>query len=180
MKLKYAPAVAAVCCAASVSVPARADDNDIKPDVQIKADVQIHAEYVAVYDRIRPDPFKDIHLRHSFDVTLSGQGTVSESETLAAGTSAGRRSARTILGQGNSGAGSMNWTVLGPDKLQRDIEGPQHVMTMTIVVTGTNCTLEVNFKLKPGFKEFKMKQLRNGQPGFFTQPKVTETKCSIK
>jgi len=75
---------------------------------------------------------------------------------------------------------SAHWTVLGPDKLQRVIEGPQNFLTMTIAVTGTNCTLEVEYKLKPGFKEFKWRQLRNGQIGFFTQPKVTETKCWIK
>jgi hypothetical protein len=167
MKLKYVAAVAAVCSVAFVSVPA-------------KADPQIHAEYVAVYDRLRPDPFRDIHLRHSFDVTLSGENAVSETGTRAAGASADQHSARTILGQRNSDGDSVNWTVLGPDKLQREIEGPQHVMTMTIAVTGANCTLEVEYKLKPGFKEFKFRQLRNGQMGFFTQPKITETKCSIK
>jgi hypothetical protein len=54
MTLKYAPAVAAVCCIAFVSIPAKANN-------EIKTDTQIHAEYVAVYDRIRPDPFRDIH-----------------------------------------------------------------------------------------------------------------------
>jgi hypothetical protein len=93
---------------------------------------------------------------------------------------AGQHSARTILGQGTGDAGSINWSVLGPDKLQRVIEGPQHTTTMTVAVTGTTCKLEVTYELKSGFKEFKFKQLRNGQPGFFTQPEVAETKRSIR
>ena len=51
------------------------------------------------------------------------------------------------------------------------LEGPQHVMTMTIAVTGKNCTLEVDYKLKPEFKEFKFKQLRNGQPASLPSPR---------
>jgi hypothetical protein len=167
MRLKYAAAVGAVCCLAFVSIPAKA------------ADTQIHAEYTLVYDRLRPDPFKDIHSRISFDVTLSGENTVSETVSRASGSLADQQKATRILGQGNSD-GTVIWTVLGPDKLQRVVEQPQNVSTMTIAVTGTNCTLEVENKLKPGFKEFKWRQMRNGQMGFFTQPKITETKCSIK
>ena len=166
MKLKFASAFAVVSCLAVISGPA-------------KADTQIHAEYAAHYDRIRPDPIKDIHLRHSFDVTLSGDNTVSETGTRAAGAMADQHSARTILGQRNSD-GPVNWTVLGPDKLQRVIEAPQSVMTMTISVTDKSCTLAVEHKLKPGFKEFKFRQIRNGEMGFFTQPNITETKCTIK
>jgi hypothetical protein len=163
MKLRYAAAVTAVCCLAFVAFPAKADPQ-----------IQIHAEYAAVYDRLRPDPFRDIHLRQSFDVTLSGENTVSETRTRAAGASADQQSASTSLGQPNS------WTVLGPDKLQRVLEAPQSVVILTIAVTGTNCTLEVEYKLKPGFKEFKFRQMRNGQMGVFTEPKIIETKCSIK
>jgi len=155
MKSKY---VVAGCCLAFVSIPAKA------------ADTQIHVEYAAVYDRLRPDPLQNIHLRQYLDVTLSGENTVSETSTRASGTLADQQTASTTLGQRNSDGGSVNWTVLGPDKLQRVVEGPQSVMTMTIAVTGTSCTLEVEFKLKRGFTEFKTKQMRNGQMGFFSRP----------
>jgi Cu/Ag efflux protein CusF len=166
MQLKCAAAFAAVSSLTLLSAPAQAD-------------TQIHAEYAAVYDRLRPDPLKEIHLRHSFDVTLSDDNNVSEVGTRAAGAMADQHSARTVLGQRNSD-GPVNWTVLGPDKLQRVIEAPQSVMTMVITVTDKTCTLAVEHKLKPGFKEFKFRQIRNGEMGFFTQPNITETKCTIK
>ena len=41
-------------------------------------DTSIHAEYTAVYDRLRPQPYKDIHLRNSVDLVLSGTNEVRE------------------------------------------------------------------------------------------------------
>jgi hypothetical protein len=42
------------------------------------ADTKIHAEFTADYDRIRPDPYRGIHLNNSLEVTLSGVGNVDE------------------------------------------------------------------------------------------------------
>ena len=73
-----------------------------------------------------------------------------------------------------------SWRVAGPDKLERVFEEPQSTTTMTIEVSGTTCKFNVEFKLKQGFNEYMFKQIRNGQMGYFTEPKVSSTTCAIK
>lgn len=145
----------------------------------VLADTQIHAEYGATYDRIRPDPFRGINLRHSFDVTLSGTNDVKETGTRQAGPMSDSQQNRSVLGQ-RATDGNTAWKVAGPDRLERTVDGPQSVMKMVITTSGNSCKLDVNFELKSGFKEFMFKQIRNGQMGYFTQPKITSTTCTIK
>jgi hypothetical protein len=143
------------------------------------ADTSIHAEFTADYDRIRPEPYPGIHLKNSLDVTLSGVGNVDEKNTREAGKMSDNQSGVKILGQ-KSPDGGPSWRVAAPDRLERIINQPQSVTTMTIEVSGTSCKFDVQFKLKPGFDEFMFKQVRNGQMGYFTEPKVSSTSCSIK
>jgi hypothetical protein len=142
------------------------------------ADTVIHAEYTAHYDRIRPDPYKGINLKNALDVTLSGVGNIEEKNTREAGQVSDQFKGMRILGQ-KSDQGS-SWRVAGPDKLERLVEGPQSTTTMTIEVSGTTCKFNVEFKLKQGFNEYMFKQIRNGQMGYFTEPKVSSTTCTIK
>lgn len=142
------------------------------------ADTQIHAEYTANYDRLRPDPHTGIHLKNGLDVTLSGSNNVQESNTRQTGKLSDNQSGRKILGQKSSEGGS--WRVIGPNRLERTINNVQNVTVQTITVSGSSCTLDVQFKLKPGFSEFTFKQVRNGKLGYFTQPKVQSTSCTIR
>jgi hypothetical protein len=143
------------------------------------ADTQITAEFSAVYDRLRPDPLTNINLKNTLEVTLSGTSDVKESNTRDAGTMADNQKALKILGQKSPGDGS-SWTVAGPSRLERLVDAPQSITTMTIEVSGATCKFDVVFKLKPGFTEYKFKQIRNGEMGFFTEPKIQSTKCTIK
>jgi hypothetical protein len=104
---------------------------------------------------------------------------VQESGARQAGSASDQQDARKILGQRSSDGGTA-WTVAGPDKLVRTQDAPQSTLTMTIAVNDKACTLTVEFKLKPGFKEFMFKQIRNGKMGYFTEPKVGSTTCSIQ
>jgi hypothetical protein len=143
------------------------------------AETHITAEFAAGYDRIRPDPYKGIQLKNTLEVTLSGLSEVKESNTRDAGSVADNQKALKILGQKSPGGGS-SWTVAGPNRLERLVESPQSIATMTIEVSGTECKFNVEFKLKPGFTEYKFKQIRNGEMGYFTEPKIESTKCTIK
>lgn len=143
------------------------------------ADTEIHAEYGATYDRIRPDPYRGINLKHSVDVTLSGKSDIKESATRQAGPMSDSRAITAVLGQRGTD-GNTAWKVAGPDRLERTVEGPQSIMKMSITTSGQTCKLDVNFELKSGFKEYMFKQIRNGQMGYFTQPKITSTTCTIK
>ena len=51
---------------------------------------------------------------------------------------------------------------------------------MTVTVDGKACKLDVQFKLKPGFKEFAFIKIMDGKIGYFTQPVVQTTTCTIQ
>src|SRR4051812_40629631 len=87
------------------------------------ADTVIHAEFTADYDRIRPDPYRGIHLKNSLDVTLSGLNKVDEKNTRETGPMADQFKGQRILGQ--TGDGGSSWRVGGPDQLERTVEWPQ-------------------------------------------------------
>jgi hypothetical protein len=137
------------------------------------AETLIHAEYTATYDRLRPNPYKGIYLNNKYDVTLTDKNTVEETNTRAAGKFSDSKTSSTKLGSGG-------WEVLADNKLKRTFDQPQSTLEMTIAVEGSTCKLDVQFKLKPGFKEFAFKKIMDGKIGFFTQPQVQSTSCSIK
>src|ERR1043166_7272789 len=149
------------------------------PIPAMAADTQIHATYTADYDRIRPDPYKGIHLKNTLEVTLSGVNEVKEANTRQTGNISDQQKGLKILGQKSPDGGS-SWTVAGPSKLVRVVNSPQSTTTMTIDVDGTSCKFDVKFELKQGFTEYMFKQVRNGQMGYFTEPKVSSTTCAIK
>ena len=149
------------------------------PAPVMAADTHITATFTADYDRIRPDPYPGIHLKNTLEVTLSGVNEVKETNTRQAGNLSDNQKGLKILGQKSPDGGSQ-WKVTGESRLERVVNGPQSIITQTIEVSGTSCKLDVKFELKPGFTEYVFKQIRNGQPGYFTEPKVSSTTCTIK
>lgn len=154
----------AFACAAvtllSLTTMARADDT------------AIHAEYTADYDRLRPNPYKGIHLKNSIDLVLTGSNEVREVNKREAGKFADAKSGSNKLGA--------TWTVQEGNKLQKIIDQPQSTTEMTVTVDGKTCKLDVQFKLKPGFKEFAFIKIMDGKIGYFTQPMVQTTTCTIQ
>ena len=149
------------------------------PAPVMAADTQITATFTADYDRIRPDPYPGIHLKNTLEVTLSGVNQVKETNTRQTGPLSDNQKGMKILGQKSPDGGSL-WTVAGENRLERVVNGPQSTTTMTIEVSGTSCKFDVKFKLKPGFNEYMFKQVRNGEMGYFTEPKVSSTTCTIR
>jgi hypothetical protein len=135
-------------------------------------DTSIHAEYTANYDRLRPNPYKDIHLKNSIDLILTGNNEVRESYKREAGKFSDAKSAANKLGS--------NWTVQEGNKIQRIIDLPQNTTEMTVTVDGKACKFDIQFKLKPGFKEFTFIKIMDGKIGYFTQPMVQTTTCTIQ
>jgi len=151
------------------------------PSLAMADDTKIKATYTADYDRIRPDPQKGVHLNHTMEVALSGVNQVKETQTRQVEKINDVQKDMTILGQ-KSSDGQALWTVAvaGPNRLERVVNSPQSTTTMFIEVNGSSCKFNVQFKLKEGFTEYKWRQIRNGEMGFFTEPKVSSTTCSIK
>lgn len=144
------------------------------------ADTQIHAEYSTIVDRLSPNPRSGIPTRQSFDITLSGTNTVTESTTRNANQASDSWKGQRVLGQTSTDGGFLKWKVAGPNRLQRVVTYPNNVTTMTITVSGSSCQFNVDFSLKPGASEFIFKMIQGGGMGKFSQPRVQSTSCSIR
>ena len=135
-------------------------------------DTSIHAEYTANYDRLRPNPYKGIHLKNSIDLVLTSNNEVREVNKRETGKFADAKSGANKLGS--------TWTVQEGNKLQKIVDQQQSTTEMTVTVDGKTCKLDVQFKLKPGFKEFAFIKVMDGKIGYFTQPMVQTTTCTIQ
>jgi hypothetical protein len=134
---------------------------------------KISVSYSLVYDRIRPEPQKGVTVTSNYEVTLGEDGKVSEDQTRASG-----RMSDNFQRKGS--LGDSRWQVAGENQLKRTAEGEQHTLLMTITTTGTTCKLEVEYKLKEGFKEYKFRRIKDGTMAYFTQPTITTTRCAIR
>jgi hypothetical protein len=138
------------------------------------AATKIKISYSFVYDRIRPDPQKNVRVTNTLDVALSETGAVKENVTRTAGTFSDGFKTGTKLGDGQ-------WEVVSEKQLRRTFDQPQSTLVLTIsVVDDKKCTLDMKWTLKPEFNEFKFRRITDGTTAFFTEPKVKSTTCAIQ
>jgi hypothetical protein len=72
------------------------------------------------------------------------------------------------------------WHVLGANKLARFQEFLQHTMTIIISMRPDNsCSLQVIYKLKPGYSDMYMPRADNHVMTHYTLPKLLSTSCAI-
>jgi hypothetical protein len=133
----------------------------------------IKISYTMMYDRIRPEPQKNVRVTASFNVELAEGGAVKEEINRSAGPFADNFKNKAKLGDGQ-------WDVISEKELRRTIEQPQSTLVLTIAVDGKSCTVEPKFSLKPGFKEYKFRRITDGTMAFFTEPKIQSTTCTIQ
>lgn len=133
--------------------------------------VTIKASYSMSMQRLRPSPAA-VSPTANFDVTVNEGGGVSEQIRRNQGNVNDRFNNNMKLGSG--------WRVAGPNQLVRTIDQPQSTLVVTITTSGNSCTVKPTWTLKPGFSEYKLKQIQDGSWGFFTQPQVTSSSCTIQ
>ena len=141
------------------------------------ADTQIQAKFSFRYDRIRPNPQSGIVVNQTVNATLSGEGNVSDTRIREAGRASDQKRNTKVLG---AESGALRWEVLDANKLRRTVNAPQSVQFLTITVNGNTCTLDVVFKLKPGFREYQFNRITDGTTAYFTQPMIQSTSCTIR
>lgn len=132
----------------------------------------IKINYTLVYDRIRPEPQRNVRATANFQINLSESGAVSEGLTRTAGRLSDNFKRGMKLGNG--------WQVAGENQLRRVINQPQSTLVLTVTTSGSSCSLDVNFKLKPGFTEYKLRRITDGSMAFFTEPQIQSKSCSIR
>ena len=135
-------------------------------------------EYVANYNRLRPDPYKGIVLRQTIVATLTSDGRVEETTVRRAGQTADTRQTNRDLGA--KPPAGISWSVAGADRIVRTVETPQNIMIATVTVDGTTCKLDIKYSLKPGFKDYMFRRITDNSWAYFTEPMVQSTICSIR
>lgn len=136
------------------------------------AQAKINISYSIVYDRIRPEPQSNVSITARSDIELAKSGAVKEDVTRSAGRFSDSFRVGTKLGG--------EWEVMGPDQLRRTFDQPQSQLVLTVTVNDKACKLDVQFSLKSGFQEYKLKRITDGSWAFFTEPKVRSTTCTIQ
>lgn len=132
----------------------------------------INISYTAVYDRIRPQPQKNVRLNARFEINLSESGAVSETIERSAGQAADGFKREMKLGDG--------WQVVDEKTLRRVINQPQSQLVITVTTSGSSCDVDVKWSLTPGYNEYKFRRVTDGSMAFFTQPKIQSSTCTIK
>ena len=141
--------------------------------------VTISATYTLVMDRLRPDPRPDVRTVQSLVLRLSGVRRVDENWQARSGRfSSETRRVRAIGGSAQEGRGV--WRVLPGNRIQRQVQHPQSVTTLTIMVDrGDRCVLDVTSALKPGFSEYKFRRQSTGGVGYFANRRVVDVACTV-
>lgn len=139
--------------------------------IDIALAAQIKASYAMAFERIRPNP-RPVNVTANFDVTLNEGGAVSERIQRNSGSANDRFNNSMKLGGG--------WRVAGPNQIVRTIDQPQSTLVVTITTSGSSCTIAPRWTLKPGFKEYKLKDIDAASWSFYTQPQVTSSSCRIQ
>jgi hypothetical protein len=129
--------------------------------------------YSLVYDRLRPEPQKNVVVNQTMDVALEESGAVNESLVRSAGSFSDQFKKGAKLGGGE-------WEVVGENELRRTFDQPQSTFVITIKTQDKTCTVEPKFTLKSGFTEYKFKRITDGTFAFFTEPKIQSTRCVIQ
>jgi hypothetical protein len=133
--------------------------------------------------------FQEVHRRlddfehpivwdHHLKVVLSGKNNIQETwdNHNNSGVQATGASESTFGYEGKAYV----WHVLGARRLTRVQEFRQHTMTIIISARPDNsCSLQVTYKLKPGFSDIYTPRADNHVMTHFTLPKVLSESCAI-
>ena len=134
---------------------------------------KIRIIYADSFDRIEPQPLKNITVTNQMTLSLNAGNNVSEQWNAAAGKQQWGWKVGSTLGQG--------WRVAGPNTLVRADQFPNDTRTMRIVVSGKNCTLTIADTLKNGATYFVRPMLSQpGKAGHYSRMTTLDTHCNIE
>jgi hypothetical protein len=136
------------------------------------AATKIRIDYSYSNERIRPNP-QTVHVHNSFDITLNDGGGVNEEINRRGGRATDRFKTGTKLGRGQ-------WNVIGANHLRRTIPQPQSTLVVNVTTSGNSCNADIKWILKPGFQDYKFKQIRDQSWAFFNAPRVEQITCRIQ
>jgi hypothetical protein len=142
---------------------------------------EIVVTWVLVHQEIRPQP----GLRHSngsIRLSLRGGSTIAEGFEFM--NMRGQRIGRSLEGQFRNpmaaGLTNVTWRVQNARTLVRTSESFQHTAAIRVTTTGTNsCRATVSYRLKRGFREYRIPRISTGEPVFVSRMHADQIKCTV-
>ena len=147
----------------------------IFPFAAFADDVIMKISYNEIHDRILPQAeLTTTAVR--LDLRLDTSGSVQQSEARVSGTASGGQS-RTIKLGANQGHA---WKVAGPHELINVVDYISYRRAILVTVHDKSCTAQVDYKLKPGFNDYRYHRLKNGAEAVARSVKANGLTCSIQ
>jgi hypothetical protein len=141
-----------------------------------KQSVRIHIQYSTYAERVRPFPFSAT-VSHDITAILSGKNTIQDYVKTQAAIFGQDDKRDMSLGKTTTQA---RWHVVSPSKLVRIYNWPQSQTTMTVTVHGSTCTADVEYRLRPGFTEYKFWDIQLNDWAFYNPVKFVSATCTIE
>jgi hypothetical protein len=132
---------------------------------------EIVVTWVLVYQEIRPQQ----GLRHSNNsIRLSLRGGSAIAENFNFMKSAEGQLRNRMVGR------NVTWRVQNARTLVRTSERFQHTATVRVITTGTDsCRATVSYRLKHGFREYRIPRISTGEPVFVSRMYADQIKCTV-
>jgi hypothetical protein len=147
----------------------------IFPLAAFAEDVVMKISYNEIHDRILPQAeLTTTAVR--LDVRLDASGSVQHNEARVSGSASGGGS-RTIKLGANQGQA---WKVAGPHELINIADYISYRRAILVTVNDKSCTAQVDYKLKPGFNDYRYHRLKNGAEAVARSVKANGLTCSIQ
>ena len=137
--------------------------------------VTMKISYNEIHDRILPQA-ELTTTAVQLDVRLNADGSVQQNEARVSGSASGGRSRTMKLGGGQGHA----WKVAGSHELINVVDYISYRRAILVTVHDRSCTAQVDYKLKPGFNDYRYHRLKNGAEAVARSVRVNGLTCSIQ
>jgi hypothetical protein len=143
---------------------------------------EIEVSWVEVQQEVRPKNTTSTASK-SVRLTLAADGKIAEH--YSASNRRGQTNSRHGEGRFRETIGprkrsQVSWHVENQKTLVRTWSREQHVQTIKVTaISDSSCRAEISFRLKPGFREFRMTSIATGEPTFHSAVSATQIKCTV-
>jgi hypothetical protein len=126
------------------------------------------------FDRIEPQPQKNILLQRNGTLVLNNSKTIDQrTQTSYGGSVRWDDTFQTSLGK--------DWRVVGPNVLRRTFKFPNDVQIHQVTVNGNTCTLNITIKLASGAPYYIRPMISQpGKAGHYSRFEASNPVCKIE
>jgi hypothetical protein len=144
------------------------------PAISEPSVTKITLTWTESFDRIEPQPQKNILLQRNGTLVLNNSKTIDQrTQTSYGGAVRWDDTFQTSLGK--------DWRVVGPNVLRRTMKFPNDVQIHQVTVNGNTCTLTITIKLADGAPYYIRPMISQpGKAGHYTRFEAFNPVCKIE